>query len=264
MVTSISGSSQLLRSLYTQQANQKKPPSPEEKFAELDTDENGGLDATEIVSLTKEILSITGTEIDATDAISTYDTDGDESLSTSEVDVMMQELMLNANPVAQQSGLFQQAINSYQSNQSTDPLSKILNEMAARPMPKPPPSPEETFAELDTDNSETLSEAELGEFVDEIASMTGETMEVADVIETYDTDGDSELNQDELDTMMTEIMEQFGPPPNMAAGGSMRDALVSYLDNADDETITDLLELISGYASNISTDADTSSVDVDA
>ncbi len=255
MVTGISGSSQLLSALYSRQANQQKPPGPEEKFAALDADQSGVLETSEIVTLTEEVSSITGTEVDAL----TYDADADGSLSRSEVDAMMQALVINGPPSAPPPGFYQQAVSSYQTNQTSDPFTRVLEQMSARPMPEPPPTPDEKFTELDTDESGTLNQEELTEFVEEIASTTGQEVSIS----SYDQDEDGELNQDELDAMMSEVMAQFGPPPNMPEGGSMRDALVSYLENADEDTITDLLELISGYASNISTDADTSSVDVD-
>ena len=68
-------------------------PDPAEKFKELDTDGNGGLDKTELSALGKELAKMTGKTLDVDASITTYDANGDGLLSRQEMDTMMRETM---------------------------------------------------------------------------------------------------------------------------------------------------------------------------
>jgi Ca2+-binding EF-hand superfamily protein len=64
-----------------------KPPSggPPDLFKALDGDGSGGIDQSELDTWAKDMSSVTGKTIDTTQAISTYDADGDGVLSSTEL-----------------------------------------------------------------------------------------------------------------------------------------------------------------------------------
>lgn len=71
--------------------------------------------------------------------------------------------------------------------------------------------PAEKFKELDTDGNSNLDTTELSPLAQKLSKMTGNTLSAEDAITTYDTDGDGELSQNEMDNMIKNVLE---PPPN--------------------------------------------------
>lgn len=82
----------------------------------------------------------------------------------------------------------------------------------------PPPSPEEMFDEVDTDGSGGLDQTEFSTLAAKISEATGEEVDIEDIFETYDEDGDGVLNEEETQAAM-EANRPEGPPPGGMMGG---------------------------------------------
>ncbi|MCK9293572.1 MAG: EF-hand domain-containing protein [Desulfobulbaceae bacterium] len=196
-------------------------PDKQQMFGKVDTDGSGAVDQTELASFAEGLSEQTGIEINAEEALSAYDADGDGALSQQEMEAMMGAYM-PPPPIMPAAG-----------EESGDTA------MNPGSMP-PPPDKEEMFNSIDADGSGTIDESELASFVDQLAEDTGIELNAEDALSTYDTDGDGALSQEEMDTMMTASMPSPPPPPpsqviaayNQNSGGS------------DSETISQLLSLL--------------------
>ena len=65
-------------------------PDPAEMFNKVDSDGSGGVSRSELDTLVQDISSKTGNSIDTTDAVSTYDADGNGELSGDELKSFME------------------------------------------------------------------------------------------------------------------------------------------------------------------------------
>ncbi len=74
------------------------------------------------------------------------------------------------------------------------------------------PDKEQMFVKIDTDGSGAINQGELTTFAENISKMTGETINVEEALETYDTDGDGGLSRKEMDSMMKDKMAGREPP----------------------------------------------------
>jgi Ca2+-binding EF-hand superfamily protein len=119
-------------------------PSPEEKFNEADTDGSGGLNSTELDSLISGITQASGTSIDTTNAMATYDKDGDGELSMDEV-----QSFLDASGVRPPAPP-RNAVAGTGTDSSTDDLLSSLTDS--------------TISTYDADNDGSLSDTELKSF----------------------------------------------------------------------------------------------------
>lgn len=108
--------------------------------------------------------------------------------------------------------------------------------------------PGEKFQNLDADGDGGLDRVELSEEAKMLSAMSGKTLDVADTITTYDADGDGLLSEEEMMTMVGDVL---GPPPEQEVasagmGGEMgsvvampppgpppQDLLVEYDDDED-------------------------------
>jgi Ca2+-binding EF-hand superfamily protein len=250
MVTGIDTSS-LLGVMNTREMGNR--PSPQEKFKEIDTDGDGTISVSELEAMTTEMASLTGQAIDATESVATYDQDGDGALSQSEMDSMMHEVMKKFGPPPGQNegdAEFQQAMEAYLANQDSDQISMLLDQLGSQPVPPPPPDPAEKFAELDTNDDGGLSVDELEVMTAEMESMTGQAIDTEEAVATYDANEDGVLDQDEMELLMSELREELGPPPAMEEGATMADLFSSYLEDADSETLSSFMEIISNYVTS--------------
>lgn len=101
--------------------------------------------------------------------------------------------------------------------------------------PPAPPKPEEKFKELDTDGSGSLNTDELQTMAEELSEMTGVTLSVEDLLEKLDADGNGTL---EVGEMPERKQGEFrGPPPFMAADGSVQDGASATTFNAQDSLL---------------------------
>ncbi|KJR42780.1 calretinin [Candidatus Magnetoovum chiemensis] len=95
--------------------------SPQDMFNEIDANSDGLLDQTELEELAQNISNMGGSALDVSQAISDYDTDGDNSLNQDEMDSFMKD---NAPRPSQQTN---QAMSSYAMNMDSDQLSSLLD-----------------------------------------------------------------------------------------------------------------------------------------
>jgi Ca2+-binding EF-hand superfamily protein len=290
-MSNISGISSILSSILIQGTQSR--PDPAQKFKELDTDSNGGLDKTELSAMAKELSKMTGKTLNVDDAITTYDANNDGLLSQDEMGAMMQQV-LGPPPTTGSGVSSQQASQAYQANSGDDQLSallKILDQMANSSLTssssssskssssddtlsvllkmleksassssaeKSRPNPEEMFKKLDTDSSSGLNKTELDVWAKDFSKMTDQTIDTTNAISTYDTSGDGELSQTEMDAMMRALQEKSGvtppPPPDMTAGTSSTSD-TSPQTNSKNEQVSLIRQLLEQYANNLATNS---------
>ncbi len=181
-------------------------PDPAEKFQQLDADASGSLDKTELSELAKELSKLAGKTLDIDASITTYDTDGDGALSQEETDTMMRATM--GPPPAGSGG----------------------------------PDRAEKFKELDSDASGGLSQEELTVMAEDLAAMTGQSVDMSEAISTYDTNGDGELNAEETEAMMQKIMGPSPKTPERVGGTSAQQISSAYLANSGEDDQLNLLQ----------------------
>ncbi len=220
-MSSINELSSLMNSIAVQGTQQSRP-DPVQKFEELDTDSNGGLDKVELSTIAMELSKMTGTTVNVDDAITTYDADNDGLLSQDEMGTMMEET-IGPPPSSDGNFAMQQALEAYQANseEEDDQLSILLNMLQkssnSSTLSSVRPDPEERFAELDSDGNGSLNQSELEVMAENISLMTGQTIDTEDAISTYDADGDGELSMAEMDPMMKESIR---PPSGSKVASS--------------------------------------------
>ena len=315
-MSSISGiSSSMLSSLLTQ--GMQSRPDPAQKFKELDTDSNGGLDKTELSVMAKELSKMTGKTLNVDDMMTTYDANNDGLMSQDEVGTMMQQVLPPPNAGSGVSS--QQAAQVYQANSgddqislllkmlgqtadsssvstsgsdqlstllsmlgqttdssstsnSSDPISTLLSMLKqtadTSSTDNSRPSPEEMFKKLDSDSSGGLNKSELDVWAKDFSKMTGQAIDTANAISTYDTNGDDELSQTEMDTMMKALREKSGgpppPPPEMTAGtdsntiDGIHSATETSRTTSRNEQVSLIRQLLEQYANNLSTNSNNS------
>lgn len=234
-MSSISGISSSSISVMLQNMQSKAA----DKFKELDTDSNGGLDKTELSAMAKELSKMTGKTLNIDDAMTTYDANGDGKLSQDETDTMMQQtlgtpsnsgaqamkayqansgnddqmsILLNMLEQAQNSSATSSASST--SNSGSDQLSALLDMLNqttdSASTANSRPNPDEMFKKLDSDGSGGLSQTELDTWAKDFSSMTGQTIDTKNAISTYDKDGDGALSKTEMDTMMKSLQKESG------------------------------------------------------
>jgi Ca2+-binding EF-hand superfamily protein len=308
-MSSISGiSSSMLSSILTQ--GMQSRPDPAQKFKELDTDSNGGLDKTELSVMAKELSKMTGKTLNVDDMMTTYDANNDGLMSQDEVGKMMQQILpppnagsgVSSDQAAQvyqaNSGddqislllkmlgqtadssststsgsdqlstllsMLGQTTDSSSTGNSSDPVSTLLSmlkqtaDMSSTDNSRP--SPEEMFKKLDSDGSGGLNKSELDVWAKDFSKMTGQTIDTANAISTYDTNGDGELSQTEMDTMMKALQEKSGgpppPPPDMTAGTDSN-ATETSQSSSRNEQVSLIRQLLEQYANNLSTNSNNS------
>ncbi len=100
------------------QLNMSQPPSPEESFAQIDSNGEGGIDATELQSMMEGVSESSDSDFSASDAIAEYKINGDGTLDQKEMDAFIQ----NNRPSFQA----QQTVSAYASN-TLDTLSQLIS-----------------------------------------------------------------------------------------------------------------------------------------
>ncbi len=209
MISSISSSLNFGSQMGVQSMQQFK----EKMFSKIDSDGNGGIDKTEFSDLAKKMSEMSGSSQSVEDIFSTYDTDGDDSLSMDELDSFMKD---NAPQPPPMNGL-----------------------MGGQGMQNPL---EDLFSKIDGDSDGSINKSEFEDFAKNISERTGESTDVDDVFSTYDTDGDSSLSMDEMDS----FMKDNAPTP--PAG--MQNAMSTYGKNMGADQLSSLLDLLSNRSSD--------------
>lgn len=184
----------------TEQTSTKEKPSLGKLFTKLDADGSGGLDSTEVQSLTEKIGEATGVSVDLSEFLATYDADSDGTLSEDET-----ASALEAN----------------------------------RPQGPPPPPPggmggmrgpdeSEMVSSADANGDGVISAEEAEGLVGIINNATGSSLAAEDFVGSYDSDGDGSLSTDEAVAAM-EANRPQGPAAgeSQVAGAEGLDAILA-------------------------------------
>lgn len=235
-MSTISSMGSSMNSMSLNATNMSRP-SPQQMFNKVDSDKSGTIDKVELSAFATQLKSDTGIEINVDNSLTTYDANGDNALSQDEMDAMMKDSM----PVPP----------------SPPPMMGGTQKME-------PPNKEEMFSSIDSDSSGTINEDELTTFLEQLKEDTGVELNAADSISTYDTNGDGELSQDEMDTMMQANMP---PPPSSStassssssSSSSTEQAINAYNQNSGKE---DLLKILMSMLDNDSSNSLQSSLNI--
>jgi Ca2+-binding EF-hand superfamily protein len=215
-ISSLSDSGSLFR--INTQSMQKRHDN---LFSKIDSDSSGGIDKVEFSTLAKKLSEDTGNDLTADDVFTTYDSDGDGSLSSDELKAFMKD---NAPPPPPPNGM-------------GGPSGKNTSNME-----------DDLFAKLDTDEDELINKTEFSTFAEKISKNTGDTLDVDDVFTTYDADGDGSLSSDELKAFMK---DNAPPPPPF----QMQNARSAYGTDQETDQTTILQELLNKLSAGEGTES---------
>ncbi len=223
MVNSINGSSSWANFQMQMNTNAVQKHQ-DEMFNKIDSNSDGGIDKMEFSALAKKMSAIagissnsspdTGTTQSVDDVFSTYDTNGDAKLSQDELGSYMEANRPFPPP---------DAIGGFMGTMNTQEMQKHQDEM---------------FCKLDSNSDGSIDKTELASLAKNISEDTGNTLDVDSVFSTYDTDGDSQLSKDELNS----YMEANRPPM------PMKNATSAYSANSSTDKISSLLEYLTNQA----------------
>ncbi len=212
MVSGISSSNSYASQMMIQAMQQRK----NEMFAKVDTNGSGGVDKTELASLTDKISANTGNTLNVEDIFSAYNTDGDDTLSTEELNAFMKD-------------------NAPKPPEGMEGMMGMGGMMGGASMR---PSQDELFSKVDTDGDGGINSTELADLTKKIAEKTGNDINTDDVMSTYDNDGDGALSKDELGT----FMKDNAPPP--PSGHQMQKAMSAYSSADKQDQVSSLIDYL--------------------
>lgn len=216
-----------------------KRPAPADMFKKVDTDGNGGVSQSELDTMTAEMAALSGKQIDLSGVVTSYDLDGDTLLSQDEMGTMMMALKetMGPPPPGGAGVSAEQASASYLANGGDSSGAAGIGEKPAKP--------EEVFSSLDTNEDGVISEEELAVLFQDIATQTGQSLDTAEAIATYDEDGDGAISATEMDSMMQAMGDKLGPLPSESqATSALAKAAAAYQANAETTSETSLLDLL--------------------
>lgn len=217
-------------------------PDPRDLFKKVDTDSSGGISPSELKTFSEDMEKKTGNSLDVGDsAFTTSDADSDGTLSTAELDSLL-ESSRPEPPAGGGQGMGPppppagEASAAYVAN-SGDELSTLISGLQSLLEKLSSLSGSESgnaavsgtgekgqgsfFAKVDSDESGGVSQSELQTLADDMASKFGITLDTGDdAFASYDTDGDGSLGEKELKAVMDANrpeppggMQAQGPPP---------------------------------------------------
>lgn len=258
-------------------------PDPQEMFKKVDADGSGGISQAELQAVTDGIAEKSGQTLDAAQLLTQHDSNGDGSLDREEMNSLMEsirprherEAMLNgeASSEGQSSDTVDaKTLASYLSNAGQELVNSLISmlqqmqssatgsddgsatqvaaENGRQGAPPPPPSPAEMFKKVDSDGSGAISQDELQSVLDRISEKSGTMQDAKELLAANDADGNGTLDKPEMDNLMKSLGPP--PPPQQTAGGSsggstdetLQNALASFLQNADSNSLAGLLRLM--------------------
>ena len=97
------------------------------RFTQLDADKNGGLDQTELQSMTDKISEMTGQKLNVEEVTKTYDANNDGLLGQGEMQSMMMELRGPAGGPQGGKGSTQSLLSTYQTDSEKDSFSALMD-----------------------------------------------------------------------------------------------------------------------------------------
>ena len=185
----------------------KEKPDLATLVTQLDADSSGSLESGEITDLAEKISQATGVSTDLTEFMTTYDTDGNESLSQDE------------------------AMAALEANAPQGPPPGGMGGMGGS-------MEEDLVSSADSDGDGTIDSEEAEALVDFINTATGSSLSVEEFMSDSDTDGTEGLSTEEAVAGLEANRPQDPPPGGMGGmGGSMESELVSSADSDGDGTI---------------------------
>ncbi len=219
MINSVGMSSSM--SMMASSATQRQPPPDKDIFKVADSDSNGLVSSTELATLAAGIEEITGNSIDVDEALTTFDADGDGSLSGEELFGLM-------------------------SSQGFNPAGMSDIEGEDGGMRPPPPPPEQAASAYASNSGEdTIATG--------VQGATGTSSDMEEVFDLLDVNEDGIVSNEELQGLMA---SQGFNPTGMANSeddeSSMRpppppsEVASAYELNSGEDTISQLIELLTG------------------
>ena len=123
MISGLSGSGGYMAQMQMQGMQQNRG----DRFNKLDIDKNGGLDQTELQTLSDQFSAATGQQLNVEETTATYDSNNDGLLAQDEMQSMMTDLRdkMGAGPQGGQQNAMR-ALSAYQANPSQDPSSMLM------------------------------------------------------------------------------------------------------------------------------------------
>ncbi|OQX11414.1 MAG: hypothetical protein BWK76_19185 [Desulfobulbaceae bacterium A2] len=181
MINSIGNFQASTGSMSTQSATQRR----DDLFSKVDSSSDGSIDTVEFSDMALKLSQMSGTEINAEEAFSSADADGDGALSAEELDTFMQE---NAPPPPEGVGGMPPGL---------------------------PPGGDDLFEKLDSSGDGSVDTEEFAVFADKLSEDSGTSVETSSVFSKYDADGDGVLSAEELQAY---LQDNPPPPPPEASG----------------------------------------------
>jgi Ca2+-binding EF-hand superfamily protein len=197
-------------------------------YEKIDSDSSGGISKDEFSAFLQKMSEDSGTTYDVDELFTAYDADGDGILNEEELDTFMKE---NAPPPPPN------ATAGVVGQMSAEDKQQLLQSL---------------FQKLDTSGDGGIDATEFSAFTDKISEDTGVSVD-ADAFSTYDTDGDSQLSEEELD----QFLKDNPPPP---PSGMRSDVLAAYAGTTSTEKLN---ELIQSIESQLYTDTSNSTEETD-
>ncbi|AAR36512.1 EF-hand domain-containing protein [Geobacter sulfurreducens] len=126
------------------------------------------------------------------------------------------------------------------------------------------PDPKEMFKKVDTDGDGAVSQTELQAMVEKMQERTGQSINVEESFTNADSDGSGSLSEEELKGFRESMRPphereaMMGGEPMDESATALKDALQSYLANADDQSIAELISFLKGASDSDSSSSSTS------
>ncbi len=109
-----------------QMQGMRQRPNQGERFSQLDADKNGGIDQTELQTLSDQVSTITGQQLNVEETTKTYDSNNDGLLGQDEMQSMMTDMREKmGGPQGGQNPM--QALAAYQTDSDQDPTSILMD-----------------------------------------------------------------------------------------------------------------------------------------
>jgi Ca2+-binding EF-hand superfamily protein len=249
-------------------------PDPQELFKKIDTDNSGGISQAELKAFSEDMQKKTGQTLDSSDtAFTTYDTDSDGTLSTEELNSILESNNPGQHAAAGQ-GMApppppppDEAAAAYSANSGQDTLASLISSLqslldklssasdgddssstdSVGTNTSLQPDPLDFFNKVDSDGSGGISRTELTALVEDMKNTTGGTIDTGDeAFKKYDTNGDGSLSQDELKKVMDSSRSGThpGPEPGMRTQPSTMEQMGSSASDSLQSQISVLRDLL--------------------